>query len=115
MVEQGLTASTIQVRLSALRAFCSWVGKPGMVGNAKKYVSDPERVKRTYAAESDMSWTSRGVDIQQVLNAVAELDPYVGRQLKAQFLFGMRVKESVCFQATNRDRGTSVVRGRPEA
>jgi site-specific recombinase XerC len=38
---QGLSASSLQKRFSYLRLLCSWIGKPGMVGDADEYLRDP--------------------------------------------------------------------------
>ena len=50
-----LSPATIQSELSALRTLATWIGKPGLVLPAERYVSDPALVTRHYAATRDHS------------------------------------------------------------
>ena len=87
--------ATIQTWLSHLRVFARWIGKPGLVGSPVTYVNDPELVTRHYAAVLDASWTSHAVDVERIFTKVGGKDHYVGNQLLAELLFGLRVKEAI--------------------
>lgn len=87
--------ATIQTWLSHLRVFARWIGKPGLVASPVEYVQDPALVVRHYAAVQDASWTARAVDIEHIFTKVGAKDRYVGNQLLAELLFGLRVKEAI--------------------
>jgi hypothetical protein len=61
-VDQQLEPGTIRLYLSYVRTFCDWIGKHGMVHEPERYVEDPARVKRVYAAKEDRGWKSHGLD-----------------------------------------------------
>ncbi|MFA6442882.1 MAG: integrase domain-containing protein, partial [Sterolibacterium sp.] len=93
----GLSASTIQTRLSFLRTFAEWIGKPGMITASVNYVANPDSAKRTYSADRDKGWTANRIDVESKLQLIALEDPYVGMQLKVASIFGLRRKEAVMF------------------
>lgn len=101
-----LSASTIQVRLSHMRVFSTWIGKPGMVGPADKYVKNPESAARVYAATRDKTWSGNGIDPNSVLAKLVNEDVYAANQLKAVMAFGLRRKESICLHPHLADRGS---------
>lgn len=103
----GVSAGTIQNRLSALRALSAWIGKPGLVGATESYGSgdDPGRLKRTVAAERDKSWTARGITPEQIIKEAGNIDPYVAMQLKVIHAFGLRREEAVQFKPYKVDEG----------
>jgi integrase len=101
----GKSAATIQVKLSHLRVFATWVGKPGLVRAPGHYVRDAARVKRTYAAQRDASWSTQKVDPVGVILTVRAIDPFVANQLLAEFAFGLRVKEAVMLRPWRADQG----------
>ena len=63
----GLSASTIQNRISVLRTLAEWLGKSGMIGRSTDFVADPKSVTRTAAATYDHSWSAAGVDVEAVM------------------------------------------------
>lgn len=103
--KESLSASTLQKRLSILRAFAKWIGKEGMIGPTEKLVAKPENARRTYIATEDKSWTAKGVDPRETIAKVQAFDPYVGIQLKVMWAFGIRRKEAICFKPRRNDRG----------
>jgi integrase len=103
---RGLSAATIQTRLSFLRAFADWIGKPGMITASVNYVANPDSVKRTYAADRDKGWEANGIDMRSKILEIAISEPYVGMQLKVASTFGLRRKEAVMFDADQADHGT---------
>jgi site-specific recombinase XerD len=104
-VAQKHSAATIQTKLSHLRLFAGWIGKAGLVQGATDYVSDPALVKRTYAAQTDASWTSKNIDPGAMTRHLRSFDPYVANQQLAQLHFGLRVKESVMLRPWRADGG----------
>ena len=106
--EDKLSASTLQKRLSVLRAFAKWIGKDGMIGATASLVSEPANARRSYIATEDKSWTAKDIDIQTVIKEVQAFDPYVGIQLKLMWSFGMRRKEAISFKPRRNDKGEFV-------
>lgn len=106
--EEGLTASTLQNRISHLRTLAQWLGKGGMVRASNEYVSDPSRVRRTGMATYDHSWSSAGVDVERVLGMVSAMDAYVGLQLRLCHAFYLRREEAVMFRPHRADKGEHI-------
>src|SRR6266542_1120892 len=75
-VARGLEPGTIQLYLSYLRTFATWIGRPGMVLPAESYVDDPRRIERSYAAATDKSWSAHGVIPDAKIAQVAAYDRY---------------------------------------
>jgi len=94
-IERGLSAATIQTYLSFLRSLSYWIGKHGMIQEPGAYVSDPARVRRTYVALQDKSWSAAGVDAGVIVRAVFAHDPRCGAMLDLIVAFGLRVKEAL--------------------
>lgn len=106
---EGLSASTIQTRMSFLRAFADWIGKPGMIGASEKYVVNPASAKRTCAEDRDKGWEANGIDVEATIQAVAAEHPYVGIQLKVAWAFGIRKKEAIMLTPFIADQGSDLV------
>lgn len=93
------TPGTIHVYLSYLRVFCDWIGKPGMVHPAHKYLGATSRhAHRSQVATTDHSWEAQGVDVPATIAKVTSLDPWVGLQLELCWHFGLRAKEAMFFR-----------------
>lgn len=92
---RGLAPGTIQLYLSYLRTFAEWIGHPGMVLTAERYVADATCVRRSYAARADKSWSAQGVPADAKIAEVAAFDRYVGCQLLMALRFSLRVKEAI--------------------
>ncbi|QXP89640.1 integrase domain-containing protein [Methylococcus capsulatus] len=95
---QGLSASTIQNRVSILRCFARWIGKDGMIPDTISLVSDPAHGSRRYTTDRDKSWSGAGVDYEAVIERVRGEDPRVALQLELARAFGMRVQEAMVFR-----------------
>ena len=97
--QDGVTAATIHNRLSALRTFATWLGKPGLVKLPSDYLPEA-RVRRKTVAKSDKSWDGpqHHLDVNRILSDAKELDERFGLYLALQDQFGMRMKESVHFK-----------------
>lgn len=106
---ESLSASTIQSRVSALRVFCGWIGKNGMVRGAEEYLENPEVAKRVYVATQDNGWVAKGIEILSKIKEVMAKDIYVGIQLLAMWAFGLRAREAWQFHPKAVDLQMNVV------
>lgn len=102
--EKRLSASTIQNNLSIFRTFAGWIGKPGMVEGADKYVS-ADAASRSSVNREDKSWQAHGVDIEAKIAEVAAKDARVGLQLALQAAFGLRAREAMQLRPHVADKG----------
>lgn len=93
----GIAAATIQTRISILRVFCTWIGKPGMIGDVKEFFVNQDSIKRTYQATKDKSWDVPEIDKSRLIHEILRDSPYVGHQLLMQDAFGLRRKEAIMF------------------
>lgn len=93
--ETGLSAATIQTRISFLRVFCRWINKPGMIADVQQYFSNPDYGRRTYQATRDKSWDIPELDKPNIIHQILHQHPYVGHQLLVMDAFGLRRKEAV--------------------
>ncbi len=105
---EGQTAGTIENKISVLRTFARWIGKPNMVKESVNYVERPESVRRTYATTEDKTWTGKGQEPEMVIGQVKREDMVVGVQLELQHAFGMRRRESWMFRPHLDDKGTHI-------
>ncbi len=103
--KEGASPATLQNRLSILRIYAEWIGKPGMIKASEDYVSDPEKIRRQYVAVEDKSWTTKGVDIEKMLIAVSAYDRYCAMQIKLIRAFGLRRQEGVAIKPLRADKG----------
>nr|WP_315597947.1 site-specific integrase [uncultured Cupriavidus sp.] len=92
--ERKLNVGTVELRLTHLRAFMSWMGKANMVGRIDDYVVRPAGYVRSYVAKEDRSWDGNGIDAAELIAEIAKTDPHVALQLKLEAGFGLRAKES---------------------
>lgn len=107
--QQKLSAATLQLRFSVFNTFCSWIGKRGMLGDIKQYLSDPAVAKRTYVAKEDKSWTSKGIDVIAKLAEVRLIDPRLAIAFKLMYAFGLRVREAVSLHPITADKQVVLV------
>lgn len=91
----GQSPATIQNKLSILRTFCGWIGKPGMVKASEKYVGNPDSVKRTMVAQEDKSWEAKGIDVLEKLAEIEKEYKKVSDVLLLCYAFGLRIREAV--------------------
>lgn len=91
--------STIENKLTNLRAFCSWMGKRGIISSLGEYVDrDAAGLTRKYTTIEDKSWIAAQIDCQQVISEIEKEHPRVAIQLKLQAAFGLRLEESFSFK-----------------
>jgi site-specific recombinase XerC len=112
-VEQGLSASVIQNRISIFRIFAGWIGKTGMVQASSHYVDDPARVTRSSIARTDKSWSAKGIDPKSIIHAIWQEEPWIAMALSVQCALGLRMRESLMLKPWLADLGTvlDVTRG----
>lgn len=103
---RGLSASTIQLRVSIMRTFSEWIGKPGMVLAPERYLENQASGERSYVATEDKSWDAKNVDAEKIIRQLEANDVYVAAQLKAILAFGLRRKEAVMLRPHRADKGT---------
>lgn len=103
--EQGLAPATLQLRFSVFSAFCTWIGKAGMLGDVTRYLKNPDAAKRIYVAKQDKSWSAKGVDVQAKIREVAAIHPHAAIALKVMDAFGVRLQEAVSLCPKEADWG----------
>lgn len=105
---EGQSPGTIENKISVLRTFAKWIGKPNMIKATVQYVERPESARRTYATTVDKTWTGNGQEPETVIGQVKSEDIVVGVQLALQHVFGMRRRESWMFRPHLDDKGTHI-------
>lgn len=118
-VRDGLSAGTIQNKISYMRRFLTFVGKENLVPRGAQLkewmtangIQPPE--SRTIVARTSKAWDQNDVDVFEILKQVAAECPLTAIQLEMQVAFGLRMKESLCIIPRVADRGSvlSVVWG----
>jgi integrase len=110
---EGQSAATIQNKISVFRLFSGWIGKGNMIKSGESYVSRPDAVKRTYVAQQDKSWSTNGVNFEEIWNQIAAFSKEAGAQLRMIQAFGLRREESICFKPNlHWDEENNVIRVR---
>lgn len=97
-VDEKKSASTIQNRMTTFRIFCTWIGKPGLIGPTSEYVKDPAKATRVLSAQTDKSWSGNGVDIDEQIAKIRAMDERAGLMLLAGRTWGLRRLEMVCIR-----------------
>lgn len=67
---KGLSASTIQNRISVFRTFSEWIGKSGMIRGSEHYVKNPASVARHCATQCDKTWSGQEKNLAEKLTAL---------------------------------------------
>jgi integrase len=94
-IEKKLTYGTIANKLSYLKALAIWLRKPNIIKDLDSYPQLKELPKRTGVADGDKSWSSKDIDVRELIEKVARFDKYVGIQLALQLAYGLRRQESM--------------------
>jgi integrase len=102
---KGLSASTIQNRISVFRTFAEWIGKPGMILSSENYVKNPESVTRHCVVQFDKTWSGQEKNLAEMLTALHTQDPHVALQLELQRAFGLRMRETALLKVHVADKG----------
>jgi integrase len=101
---QGLSASTIQNRISVFRTFSEWIGKRGMIRGSENYVKNPSSVERHLVTQTDKTWSGQQQTLVDKLSAVQKQDKFVALQLELQRAFGLRMKEAALLRPHQADK-----------
>lgn len=103
----GRAVSTMQERLSRLRIFAGWIGKPGLVKSLPDYLPDVPvaelRVQKV--TKESKSWTENGIDVAAKIREADELDMRFGLMLRMSLAFGLRRMEVVQLRPWKSDHG----------
>jgi integrase len=97
---EGQSVSTLHNKLSILRTFSVWIGKPGIVRPTEAYGIPPRQ-----SGSEDRSWGGKGIQLETILAAVRGRDPHVAIQLELQAAFGLRMREAACLRPHLADKG----------
>jgi integrase len=98
---EGQATSTIHNKLSVLRVFAQWIGKPGIVRPTESY-GVPARETGT----EDKSWSGKGVNAVSKIEVVRAKDERVAMQLELQRVFGLRMAEAAQLRPHLADKGS---------
>lgn len=103
--EKGLSASTIQGRISVFRQFSRWIGKEGMIESSERYVRSAGSVRRSTINMQDKSWSAHGVEPKAKIEEVRSYDERVAMALELQLAFGLRAQEACMLRPHLSDLG----------
>ncbi|TRZ56108.1 MAG: hypothetical protein D4S02_16365 [Rhodocyclaceae bacterium] len=92
--QKGLAPRTIHTWLSMLRVFCTWIGKPNLVGDTEDYF-EPGRVHRHLVATENKCWDAHGIDPLLIILKATALDERFGLYLSLDHHVGTRGKEAM--------------------
>ncbi len=92
---QGQSPATLQNKISMMRLFCEWIGKPGMVVESSQYVVDPLSTRRTMVVREDKSWEGKGIDVMAKVEEIKAEDKKIAGVLLLCYGFGLRIREAV--------------------
>jgi integrase len=92
---RGLSAKTLNNRLSSLRTFAFWIGKRGLVEAAGNLGLDVNSLRTSQVATRDKSWRSLGVDVKWVIAEAEKRCPYVAASIVLEDAFYLRRRESM--------------------
>lgn len=99
VLESKLGPSSLQNLFTHMKALYTWIGKKDIVGKLADYLEDPSKGKRIYSATRDKSWDNmEDGDKEEILQRISKYDFYVGVQVIAQDVIGLRKKEAICFK-----------------
>ncbi len=104
--KSGLSAATMQNRLSNFRVFTAWLNKAGMVRDLEHYLGKDNSLKRSYSATVSRSWADQGVDTASIIKSVRDENWRFGKALELQRAFGLRAKESLLLRVHLADKDT---------
>ena len=93
---KGLSASTIQNRISVFRTFSEWIGKSGMIRGSDNYVKNPQSVTRHCVAQFDKTWSGQEKNLADKLASLQIQDKAVAMQLELQRAFGCECAKRHC-------------------
>jgi len=106
---EGKSPSTMTTRISILRTFFDWIGKPGILADPMKYLKNPASLKRSHVATKDKTWSGQAINLDEKFAEVEAKDPVVGLQFRLQVAFGLRPREAWMLKPHMADKITHLV------
>ena len=116
-LKRGNKADTIQNKISYLRVFETWISKPNLTNRSIETFSRKEEFlanSKCLAMKDrpDKSFTGNNVDPAEVIKLLAEEDPRIALQATLQYMFGLRLEESIRFKPVDDGENISVQVGK---
>ena len=94
--EEGLSASTLQKRISTFRTYAGWINKANIVPqNGADLLIDRERFVRVCFTDHDKSWAASGVSPARILAEADALEAASGVWIRLCWAFGLRRQEAM--------------------
>lgn len=113
---QGLANKTMQCQYSALKKFCGWLGRPGIIDHSGQGVAgqleglDPKDFKVSTVAKKSRSWSGNGIDVVAKINEVRrDGDSRFAAMMLMGIGFGLRKKEQLKIRPWHADKGDRLV------
>lgn len=107
-VDEKQTKGTIENKITYLGTLAAWTKRSNVVKKASEYPILDALEKRSGIAKEDKSWTSAGVNVDDVISNIAAEDATIGVQLALAVTFGLRVEEALLMRpldAVTRESG----------
>ena len=96
--EEGQSPATIQLKLSVLRVFLSWVGKEQIMMEFDRTLRErgdyDKYVKRTYVATESKAWKNKDIEPWTKVKEIEADDEIAALHLSLQLVFGLRAQEA---------------------
>jgi site-specific recombinase XerC len=110
---RGLSVAYLHNMVSMLRVFCGWLGKQNMIPGTVDVITDNKYKRRVQVATKDKSWSGCGVDVETLLNLIAQSEPRVALVLELMHVFALRLKEAalLCPWLADQDVYLDIARG----
>jgi len=109
--KMDLSSATIELKLSILRRFLTFIGKGHLVPTRVKLKTwlqqngiEPPPARTTVATVSK-AWEEKGIDLEQLLPQLEKICPITAIQLEIQAAFGLRMRESLRLDPSAADLG----------
>jgi hypothetical protein len=81
-------------KLSVIRVFSGWIGKPNLVPGTAEVIADPKYQHRSQVAVTDKTWSGCGIDVTQKIQEIAGTDARVAMVLDLMRVFSLRQREA---------------------
>jgi integrase len=104
----GQSSGIMANKNTVLRRLGIWIGKPDLCAHLPALLQDKGRARRTYTALASKSLAAHNIDPEAVFRDMDALCPVAGLQLRLQYEFGLRVKETVMFRPFAADQGNAL-------
>jgi integrase len=105
-ISEGNKPATLQGKVSLLRTFADWIGKPGLVPpNEILFAGREHLVVRSYTRTEDPSPEFHGIAREELLEKATKADVRFGLMQRFNILFGTRKREVLCIRPWEADLG----------